>query len=192
MTKTVSVAADDLLPLLCYCLIQARMPYTSAQMRYIIDYLPDDQTVGSLGYVATSTDIVIQHILDQYEQLLETGTVDDVTLPHTSSRPNGNSQSLIRESMTQPIHRISDSAIQTDVDMNVNEGLGDGLSRETSYSLSKGQRPGYSAQITTSISSSPTSQTSPQGETHDEGGGGRALIGAILFEPLKVHDEYFL
>jgi len=56
------LAADDLLAVLCFCLARATVPAMAAQSQYLVDCVDNDQMAGRLGYVATSTDIAIQHL----------------------------------------------------------------------------------------------------------------------------------
>lgn len=59
------IAADDLIPILCYVVVQSQVTHPFAESAYTMDFLHEDDKLGRAGYVITSFQIAIRHILSE-------------------------------------------------------------------------------------------------------------------------------
>ncbi|GAB5356753.1 hypothetical protein AAMO2058_000316000 [Amorphochlora amoebiformis] len=83
--KTLSLSADDLIPMLSYIIVQSESLPLFSEAHFITEFLSDDALLGHLGFLVTSLQIALHYILT----LSETLTINSNPLanPQPQSRP---------------------------------------------------------------------------------------------------------
>jgi len=65
------MSADELLPILCYIIVQANIPGTYSECQYILAFIPPEEMLGHFGYIVTTLQIAIRHILKLEDAMMD-------------------------------------------------------------------------------------------------------------------------
>merc|ERR1712130_819763 len=60
--KTIVIAADELVPILCYIIVQSKIPNAFTECDFIEDFLNKDERNGMEGYTMANFRVAIEHL----------------------------------------------------------------------------------------------------------------------------------
>jgi len=73
-TSKFLMSADELLPILCYVIVQSNIPGTYSECQYILAFIPPEEMLGHFGYIVTTLQIAIRHILKLEDAMMDRRT----------------------------------------------------------------------------------------------------------------------
>jgi len=64
-----AMGADDLLPLLVYCVVKAEVPHYAAEMKFIEEFVLEEMACGEAGYFMMCGSSVMGYLLEAEAKL---------------------------------------------------------------------------------------------------------------------------